>query len=464
LKRILFFMHTTSQIGGVETWLDRAHAHLSANGFEVIVGLVRGQRYNDPTRYKAYHPEIKTIEVDGRGLNREGRVRALMRCIRKLRPDIVVPLGIVDANEAVIRCKQAGDQLRLLARAQGNLTPMLADLASYREWIDLVVCPGRLTSKVLVEWAGFAPERVLNISNGADQASTPQIPRQQGSPLRVGYVGRLSRSDKRALDLIGLHRELEQLGVDYRLDIVGDGPCHAELQAAFASGAARVSMHGATPHAELYSRVFPNLDVLVMTSASEAFGIVLVEAMMHGVVPISSRYDGFHAEGLVIDGDNGLSFAVGDMQAAAQAIAGLADDAGTLRRMAVASKARAENYSWTRSLQRWEVALDDLLKQKPVMGQAVPVISAPASRNLLDRLGLPAAISDPLRRLRRAIRGPAIVGGGEEWPLFYRHHSAAHLHTIAAEIDRLDAAPFARTECGSDTVASIASAPAHSLA
>ena len=30
----------------------------------------------------------------------------------------------------------------------------------------------------------------------------------------------------------------------------------------------------------LYREVFPALDVLVMTSASEAFGIVLVEALM----------------------------------------------------------------------------------------------------------------------------------------------------------------------------------------
>lgn len=437
MKRILFFMHTSSQIGGVETWLDRAHAHLSIHGFEPIVGLVRGLRYNDPARYKAYHPDISTVEIDGRGLNREGRVRAIVRCIRTVRPDIVIPLGIVDANEAVIRCKLRGDRVWLLARAQGNLAPMLADLASYRDWIDCVVCPGRLTREVLVQWAGFANDRVLNISNGADTATVAHVPRSVGAPLRIGYVGRLSGPDKRVLDLIALRHELDQVGVHYHLDIVGDGPCRDELQTTLAPFSPRVQVQGSVPHSELYARIFPNLDVLILTSSSEAFGIVLVEAMMHGVVPVSSRYDGFHAELLVEDGYNGLSFEVGDMAGAAAAIAQLADDA--LRdRLSQHSLLKAAEYTWARSLKRWQHALDEVLEQEPVLGAAVPKLPAPPLSGLLDRIGLPEGISDLLRRARRRIFGAAVAPGGEEWPLFYRHHSIETLAKAADEIRRLD--------------------------
>lgn len=431
-------MHTTSQIGGVETWLDRAHDHFSANGFEPVVGLVRGLQYNDPTRYKAHHPHIRTVEVDGRGLNRDGRVRALMRCIRRVKPAIVLPLGIVDANEAVIRCKQQGQDVRLLARAQGNLAPMLADLATYRDWIDLVVCPGRLTRKVLVEWAGFAPDRVLNISNGADPATVSQVPRASGVPLRVGYVGRMTRLDKRAQDLIDLHRELDSRGVAYTLDIVGDGPCLGEIREALTAHAPKVRIHGAAKHAELYERVFPNLDVLVMTSSSEAFGIVLVEAMMHGVVPVSSRYDGFHAEALVAEGVNGLSFPVGDMAAAADAIARLATDDAMLKRLSQASLRRAADYTWSRSLQRWQRALADLSRQPVVRGSALPSVPGPRASGLLDRLGVPGAVTDALRRARRFVAGPAITAGGEEWPLHYRHHDAARLASVRQAIASLD--------------------------
>lgn len=438
MNRLLFFMHTSSQIGGVETWLDRAHAHFAAQGFEPVVGLVRGMRYNDPARYREHHPDIRTIEVDGRGLNREGRVRALARAIRRENPAVVLPLGIVDANEAVIRCKRAGADVRLVAHAQGNLAPMLADLASYRDWIDSVVCPGRLTSRVLVDWAGFAPGRVVNIPNGADPAHAPRVARRAGQPLRVGYVGRMSKHDKRATDLIDLDRELEARGVEYTLDIVGDGPCLPEIRNALANREPRVRIHGAAKHAELYSRFFPQLDVLVMTSSSEAFGIVLVEAMMHGVVPVSSRYDGFHAEGLVRDGSNGLSFAVGDMPAAAETIARLAQDGALLDRLSAESLRLSTQYTWECSLTRWAQALRDAIALPPLRAAKAPVVPQSGGLGLLDRIGVPAELSDLVRRARRALLGPAVAAGGEEWPLFHRHHSDTMLAAVEHALKTYD--------------------------
>jgi len=440
MKRILFFMNTSSQIGGVETWLDRVNAHLTLHGFEPIVGLVRGMRYNDPTRYKAHHPDLRTVEVDGRGLNREGRVRALMRCIRDLRPDIVLPLGIVDANEAVIRRKLAGDVVRLVGRAQGNLAPMLADLRTYREWMDKVICPGRLTQRMLIEWAKYPAERVLNIANGADDPTANHVARSAGQPLRIGYVGRLTQQDKRVLDLAPLCQELTRLGVDFRLEVVGDGPCMADLKAGLAGFDSRVCFHGALSHAELYERIFPKLDALIMTSASEAFGIVLVEAMMNGVVPVSSRYHGFHSEQLVVEEGTGLSFEVGDMPAAAVALKRLADDPATLDILSTGALAHAQNFTWDASLSRWVQTLGDLAEAAPVVGGSIPNVAEEGSQSRLDRLGAPPALTDWLRRIRRAALGPAVAPGGVEWPLFYRSHSRAELEAIDTELLRLDSA------------------------
>jgi glycosyltransferase involved in cell wall biosynthesis len=436
--RILAFTHTASQVGGVETWLNRLNTHLSGSAFELVVGLVRGDRYNDPTRFKAFHPEFASIEVDGRGLNREGRVRALMRCIRRSKPDIVLPLGIVDANEAVARCKMLGMDLRLAIHAQGNLPPMLADLALYRDWIDGVVCPGRLTSRVLREWAGFPSGRVTTIANGADAPIQARVARIPGQPLRLGYVGRLTKRDKRVADLIDLHRELEGLGIDYRLDIVGDGPSKAALQSAF-SDSPNVTMHGALSHADVYAQVFPSLDGLILTSSSEAFGIVLIEAMMNGVVPISSRYDGFHAEGLVEEGLNGLSFDVGDMATAARQVARIAQDEVLLQRLSRQSLLKSSTYSWSRALESWQLALAGLMTHAPVRGAAIPELPRPLESRL-DRMRMSATIVDMLRRTRRGMFGSPVPPGGEEWPLYLRHHSDAMLAEVKYAIKALDVA------------------------
>ena len=444
--RLLFFMQTASPIGGVETWLDRACDHLAGKGFDPVVALARGLKYNSPERYRQHHPELPTIEVDGRGLNREGRIRALMRCIVQVKPDIVLPLGIVDANEAVIRCKLAGRRVRLLGRAQGNLLPMLADLRLYRDWFDHVVCPGKLTRRMLIEWAEFPPHRISNISNGADEPVVQHLPPRQDAVLRIGYVGRLSQPDKRVLDLIPFCQELDGLGVPYQLDIVGDGPAGPELQDGLAKFASKVKMHGALTHSELYRKVFPRLDVLLMTSASEAFGTVLVEAMMHGVVPISSRYHGFHCEALVQEGVTGLSFEVGDMAAAARAAGRLQSRPDMLSSLSEGASAHGMRYSWSRSFEAWERVLRKVSAEQ-VLVASTPPHGMPVERpGRLERFGMPPAVIDGLRRLRRSLLGPAVQPGGEEWPLFHRIHSAEHLECVGRALMAIDRPPTSLPE------------------
>jgi glycosyltransferase involved in cell wall biosynthesis len=442
----LFFTHTSSQIGGVGGWLDRASEHFSRQGFDPVVGLVRGIKFNDPARYTEHHPGLQSVEVDGRGCNREGRVRALARTIRRVRPAIVIPLGIVDANEAAIRRKLSGQDLRLLARTQGNLLPMLADLAAYRDWIDLAVCPGRLTFRVLLEWAGFDPSRVLNIPNGAKPPIALRRPRAPGSPIRIGYVGRMTKDDKRATDLVPFCRELAALGCDFRLVVAGDGPCLEDIRSALAHEGERVRFLGAVKHPALYEDVFPNLDVLLMTSATEAFSNVLVEAMAHGLAPVVSRFDGLEVEGLILDRENALTFPVGDMRQAARAVDGLARDDVLLERLSQAALRRSVDYSSPRTLARWVQALHELAGRAPVFGASVPQIPVPESSGSLDRLGVPAAAVDFLRRMRRAAFGPSVPAGGEEWPLHYQHHASEALDSIRSAIGRIDVAATDRAE------------------
>jgi glycosyltransferase involved in cell wall biosynthesis len=342
----------------------------------------------------------------------------------------------VDANEAAIRCKLLGQDVRLASCAQGNLPPMLADLRCYRDWLDRVVCPGKLTQRFLVDWAGFDARRVRNIPNGADVPTVAGRVAREG-PIRLGFVGRLTPGDKRAMDLVPLCAALESEHVDFTLDIAGDGPCRAELEAALGS-TPRVRFLGPVPHERLYRDVYPRLDALVLTSASEAFGIVLVEAMMHGVVPVTSRYHGFHSEGLVIDGSNGLSFPVGDMVVAAACLRRLADDGALLARMSVESQARSAAYSWQRCLEGWRDEFTQLASEAPLLSSGIPAAAVSDRPGRLESLGLPPGLVDSVRRLRRAVLGPAVQAGGEEWPLFHRGHSPELLAQIGRALEALD--------------------------
>lgn len=435
MNRILLISTTASPIGGVETWLDRCCQYLAVNGMEPIVGLVRGQTYNIPEKFRLFHPTLDTVEIDGRGLNAEGRVRALMRCIRKVRPATVLPMSVVEANDAVIRCKKAGDDLRLVVHAQGNLPAMLADLHHYKPGIDHIVCPGRLTQNMLTSWGAFPPSRVTHIPNGADQASHPQV--KNSGTIRLGYVGRFTQDDKRVLDLVELHHNLTVAGIDFTLNVVGAGPAGDQLRSSL-SQFDNVTFPGPMSHEQLYREVFPNLDVLVLCSDSEAFGIVLAEAMMHGVVPVTSQYMGYHSEQLVLHGETGLSFPVGDMAAAATHVESLSKMPETLASMSQNCVAHAMNcYTWQRSLGRWHDLLSKVCATPPSAVSSEYQERTKSQSGRLDALGIPG-VTDWIRRCRRFIVGSSVPDCGEEWPLYWQDYPKDLLDEVAESCRVLD--------------------------
>ena len=127
-RTVMFISQTASPFGGVETWLEHLCEHLSRSGeWRPVVGIVRGLRVHDAEAWRAAHPKLETVEIDGRGLNGEGRIRAVMRTVRKVRPDILVPLIVVDAHDATCRLKLAGDPLRYFLAMHGNLPRQIDD-------------------------------------------------------------------------------------------------------------------------------------------------------------------------------------------------------------------------------------------------------------------------------------------------------------------------------------------------
>jgi glycosyltransferase involved in cell wall biosynthesis len=429
--RILFFMATGSPVGGVATWLDRASHELSLRGYDPVVGLVRGLKNNDPDRYRDYHPELQTVVVDGRGMDRNGRILACLLTIRRVKPQVVLPLGVLDANDAAMRAKARGHNLRVVGRAQGNLAPMLADLHDYRDGLDHVVCVGELTRRFLIRHAEYEPDRVDHIPNGADPAISSRVDRIPGSPLRLGYIGRLSKNDKRVLDIPLFCHALSDRGIPFNMTIVGTGPCENELGEKLQPLGDRVKMTGSMKTDAVYSKVLPYLDALLLFSSSETFGIVLVEAMMNGVVPVTSRYLGFQCERLVVDEKHGLSFPVGDVTAAAEAVNRLNNDQSLLSSLSKSGRMHAsDQYTWGRCFSRWDEVLQQTLQREPVQAPGNLLHAPSQNSGLLNRWNCPPVVSDSIRRFRRMTVGVPVPPGGEEWPLFRRNHPDERLKQI----------------------------------
>jgi len=152
----------------------------------------------------------------------------------------------------------------------------------------------------------------------------PLPERRLARPFTIGYVGRLVPEK-------GVHLLLQAaaaLDGDWRLEIVGDGPERASLQAlATQQGiGARVSFTPRVPSTDVPSRL-NRFDVLVLPSLTrpnwkEQFGRILIEAMACET-PVLGADSG---EIPNVIGDAGLIFPEGDMMALRECLRRLRED------------------------------------------------------------------------------------------------------------------------------------------
>ena len=116
------------------------------------------------------------------------------------------------------------------------------------------------------------------------------------------YVGRIEYNQKRTDRVVDIWKELEHIHPDWKLTIVGDGDDREDLQKRIDKyGLNRVAITGFVNPIKYYKRA----SILLLTSEYEGFGLVVAEAMSHGVVP--AVYNSFEsASDLVTDGYNGI--------------------------------------------------------------------------------------------------------------------------------------------------------------
>ena len=154
--------------------------------------------------------------------------------------------------------------------------------------------------------------------------------------------------------------ELRKGGREVRLVVAGDGPERSRLESLAESLGVRerVEFAGMIPSddvADHYSRAA----VLIMPAVTdwkgeqEGFGMVIVEAMRHGLPVVATRSGGI--TDIIQDGVNGLLVAERDAAAIAQAIERLLDDGALASRLgAAAASDVAERFAPTRIARTFE--------------------------------------------------------------------------------------------------------------
>jgi glycosyltransferase involved in cell wall biosynthesis len=417
--RILFLAKSTPVFGGVERWLADLAAGLLRNGHECIVALAKGSRFHDPKRYQAAYPELETITLDGTTGSADGRRLAVRRALRRIQPDAVIPVMLADALSVCAEQKKKMKH-RILYPVHEICDGVCRDLERYGSWMDRVV---------FVDFSGIANFSKCCSENEARQVLIPcGVPtarrlitgHAQDGPLQIGFCGRLETRQKRVGDLVDLCGELEKIGLDYRLTIVGEGPARDPLANMLSDQIFRdrVVIREAQSRDELYQTFYPGIDVLLVLSDRETGPLVAFEAMMNGCVVLTSDFSGRKENGQLRDGENCLVFPVGDMRAAAALLEKL--QAAPAERVRLADRARefsVQHRSLAWMVKRWESELTEVMSSEDLaVGDWMEETSNGASR--LESWGVSAGAAEMIRVMTN--RRFTHASAGEEWPRYSR--------------------------------------------
>lgn len=147
--------------------------------------------------------------------------------------------------------------------------------------LDKVVVLYQQDAEMYKQTYGFKPSYIYN------PLTLKPGPRSSGNQKKFLAVGRFSPRHKGFDLLIQAFSLFAQKDQEWKLDIVGDGPEKEKLAQIITKNGLekRIQLHPFTREIQTY---YSSASVYVLSSRWEGFGLVMVEAMAHGLPVISS--------------------------------------------------------------------------------------------------------------------------------------------------------------------------------
>lgn len=296
----------------------------------------------------------------------------LVRFLRASRPDIVHTHLIHGDLYGALAARLAGVPVVVSTKHNDNAFRRRGFYARLDR--NLARCQDRIITishhlkQFCVEVEGLPADKIVPIHYGLDadaflgRAGGAAGVRAEwgvpaGAPL-VGVVGRLTEQKGHAF-LLDAFAEVAQALPSACLLVVGDGELRFELE----RQAARLGLGGNvtfTGRREDVSRIMMALDVLVMPSLWEGFGLVLLEAMAASRPIVASRVSAIPE--IVTDGETGLLAPPGDSARLTDALLTLLRDPARAQEMGRRGRQRlAQQFTVARMVEQTQAVYESLM-------------------------------------------------------------------------------------------------------
>ena len=304
----------------------------------------------------------------------------LTRVIRRERVDAVICNSSVALSPVLAsRLTRRPVLVHLRDSPNSRLAPPLLRLEARLATTVVPVSAG------LATLCGKSPKaRVVQIPDGI-----PIPPAQARSPFRdplqLGVVGAIDRGKGQDLAVRALD-ELLGAGINAELHLVGreqDTTFAAELQATAGDCGVgeRVFFHGERRDLE---QVYANLDVLLLPSRREAFGLVVLEALARSLPVVAVRVGSVPE--LLLDGAAGVIVEPESPSALAAGVASLRADPKLVGWLTSRGRRHVvENYDVRRALQLGSAEIARMIGERDALSRGEPVSSHSPSDQLAER-------------------------------------------------------------------------------
>lgn len=170
---------------------------------------------------------------------------------------------------------------------------------------DCVVSISEFTYKSISDLFPFARNKQKLVFNGYNfevfKDKSKEFEVKKSERFSLSFLGRLEGRKNVITAIMAVNRVIEKGGIDVELMILGDGECRedAEHEAGKNSDHFRFLGFQSNPYPYLKSS-----DALILTSTTEGFPTVIIEAISLGIPVITTKVGG--VDEIIHDGENGL--------------------------------------------------------------------------------------------------------------------------------------------------------------
>ncbi|MBU6411522.1 MAG: glycosyltransferase family 4 protein, partial [Verrucomicrobia bacterium] len=323
-----------------------------------------------------------------RGMIFEDQMRMVLMRLGEFRPTVVLATLSAISFE-VLRYLPPGVFRAGVGQADHSLVYEM--MRHYTPDMDLAAMVSQAMKAKAEAIKDFARSRVAALPYGVPMPDKAPG-RPAAGPLRILYLGRLDRVQKRAHLFPQIFEQLKASGISFHWTMAGEGPERANLERLMASTAnQRVEFTGAVPYSDI-GAVLQSHDIYLLASDFEGLPLSLLEAMGHGLVPVVSDLESGIRE--VVDATNGMLVPVDDIAGYARAIIHLHGHRDELASKSAAARERVRReFSVTAMTERW----------LSLFPKTIPVIEWPERWKIKPPLvvGHSLRFSPPIRVLRR---------------------------------------------------------------